>query len=286
MNWLNIETATLDSPEFVGSDPIARGVWLCLLRYCAGQENSGRITACASWPDRKWQQLCRVTKAEIEAQSALWFWDAEDLLVWSYPIDKESEVKARRASGIKGGKAKTQAKTQAAQSNGAKHNPSTNPSKHPSKTQAKTQRKEKEKEKENENTMIAPDGAAFALESPPDDQNSDTKAPRPRKPVLDSLATVGGGKPEEVTQWGPAIKAMADISAVTPNLTAEEVRKRAANYRTHFDGAALTPTALAKHWSVCAEPKIDSKGKVGLDQIARERAEAGGKFHWQREGGF
>jgi hypothetical protein len=105
-----------------------------------------------------------------------------------------------------------------------------------------------------------------------------------RNPVTDALAVVGGGKVEEVTNWKPAGIARAAIIKVTPQVTPEEIRRRAANYRTHFDGAALTPTALAKHWAVCANPK--PRATIGADQIERERAESGGKFSWEKEGGF
>lgn len=124
MNWLNIETSTLDSEEFVGSDPVARATWLCLFRYCAGQENGGTITDCRDWADRKWQQIVRVTRAEVETDSALWSWHGNDLRVWAYPADKEAEVQAKRAGGRNGGKSTSEAKTQAARTNGAKHNPS------------------------------------------------------------------------------------------------------------------------------------------------------------------
>ena len=96
MNWLNIETTTLDSEEFVGSDPVTRATWLCLLRFCAGQENGGVIASCREWPDRKWQQLARVTKEEVLTESALWTWDGDTLRLWSYPSEKETEVQHRR----------------------------------------------------------------------------------------------------------------------------------------------------------------------------------------------
>jgi hypothetical protein len=104
MNWINIETTTLDAEEFVGSDPTARATWLCLLRFCCGQENGGVIKGCKSWPDRKWQQLARVTKAEVETDSALWSWDGENLCVWRYPTDKETEVQHRRERARTNGK--------------------------------------------------------------------------------------------------------------------------------------------------------------------------------------
>jgi len=104
MNWINIQTTILDSEEFVGSDPVARATWLCLFRYCAGQENGGVIEACKGWSDRKWQQLARVTQAEVLAESALWKWEGENLRLWAYPTDKETEVQHRRDRARTNGK--------------------------------------------------------------------------------------------------------------------------------------------------------------------------------------
>lgn len=108
MNWINLHIATLDGPEFVGSSPKERGIWLSLLRFCIGQENSGRISFCKSWKDRQWQQLIRVTKKEVSEPCRLWEWDGEDLVVFFYPVDKEEEVERKRetarANGAKGGR--------------------------------------------------------------------------------------------------------------------------------------------------------------------------------------
>lgn len=125
MNWINIETATLDSEEFVGSDPTDRATWLCLLRFCAGQENGGVIANCGEWPDRKWQQIVRVMHAEVAKDSALWTWVGDDLHVWKYPLEKEKEVQSKREAGRKGGSSKSQAKVEAVRVNGAKHKQST-----------------------------------------------------------------------------------------------------------------------------------------------------------------
>lgn len=108
MDWINLHTSTLDSAEFVGADPTCRATWLCLLRYCCGQENGGRVVDCASWSDRRWQQLARVTKREVTTASDLWTWDGDDLVVWAYPVDKEEEIQTRREiareNGRKGGR--------------------------------------------------------------------------------------------------------------------------------------------------------------------------------------
>lgn len=131
MNWLNLNIQTLDSEEFIGSDPVSRATWICLLRYCIGQENGGRIDDCHGWADRKWQQLVRITKEEVEATSALWSWEGQDLVVWEYPTGKEVEVQSKRDGGRTGGQATSEAKTQAARVNGSKGGRP--------KTQAKTQ---------------------------------------------------------------------------------------------------------------------------------------------------
>jgi hypothetical protein len=104
MEWLNLHTSTLDSPQFVGAEPEERATWLCLLRYCVGQENGGRITLCRDWTDRRWQQLCRVTKREVAGPSELWAWDGDDLTVWAYPVQKEMEVRKNRLHGSLGGR--------------------------------------------------------------------------------------------------------------------------------------------------------------------------------------
>lgn len=97
MDWLNLHSSTLDAPEFVGSEPLDRATWLCLLRYCIGQENGGIIAGCRAWADRRWQQLACVTKGEVERTAELWTWQGDDLHVWRYPMDKEKDVKRLRS---------------------------------------------------------------------------------------------------------------------------------------------------------------------------------------------
>lgn len=115
MDWLNLHTSVLDSPEVVGAEPVDRGTWLMLLRYCIGQENGGTIADCAGWKDRKWQQLARVTLAEVKRDSELWVWDAGCLVVVHYPVAKEMEVRMKRdlarENGQRGGRKKNPERT-------------------------------------------------------------------------------------------------------------------------------------------------------------------------------
>jgi hypothetical protein len=156
VNWINLNVTVLDSEEFLGADPTERATWLCLLRYCVGQENAGRIEGARRWKDRKWQQVVRVTGKEVAAECDLWSWDGDDLIVEFYPLDKEVEVQTNRANGSKGGRPRK-----------AKPEPIAKPiQNHPvSETEttrfeiAETERKGKGKEREGEgegNTPLPP----------------------------------------------------------------------------------------------------------------------------------
>lgn len=99
MDWLNLHASTLDSPEFVGAKPAQRSTWLCLLRFCIGQENGGRIVSANTWGDRRWQQLVRVTLREIKDGCELWRIDGDDIEVNFYPVAKQREIETKRQAG-------------------------------------------------------------------------------------------------------------------------------------------------------------------------------------------
>ncbi|MEO0797462.1 MAG: hypothetical protein AAFX93_20100 [Verrucomicrobiota bacterium] len=114
MNWLNIETKTLRSEEYVSSEPTERAAWLSLTGWCAEQENGGVIKDCRNWKDRKWQQLCGVFKNEVDSAENLLVWKGDDLCVLFYPVEKEAEIRAKRKAGKVGGKASGKARRNAA----------------------------------------------------------------------------------------------------------------------------------------------------------------------------
>lgn len=99
MNWLNISIPLLRSPEYIGSAPTERATWISLQGYCADQENGGRIVGARSWNDRKWQQVAGVTHEEAHAATPLLIWDADDLVLWQYPISQEHVAAAKRLGG-------------------------------------------------------------------------------------------------------------------------------------------------------------------------------------------
>ena len=97
---------------------------------------------------------------------------------------------------------------------------------------------------------------------PPPPPPKPPKAPKPSKPnhernaILDALAVCGGGDPSQIvpSAWSGIGKALADITAVCPQVNVEEIVRRSANYRTHMTSAPLTPFALAKNWALCDKP--------------------------------
>jgi hypothetical protein len=253
MQWFNLNVATLRSPEYIGSDPAARATWLNVSVWCCEQENGGRIFGAKLWKDRQWQQICGVTLDEVNQSFPLLIWDANDLIVWAYPKEKEELVQTKRKAGSIGGRSKSQAKAEASRSNGAKHNPST------SQAEPKQEPNGKERKGKEGNRKITNLAPAEAVAEA-----------RPRNELLDALATVGGGKPEEIvpSKWSGIAKALSDIKAVCPDLTIDELQRRARNYRSHYPEAALTPFALASHWAICAGTKRHSS----FDEIKIDRS--------------
>lgn len=104
MNWLNLQISIVRSPEYVGCEPVQRATWFNVLAYSAERENGGRIEGAKTWKDRQWQQTCGVTLAEVEAAAPLLTWEGNDLIVWSYPTEKQAEIQAKRKAGQESGR--------------------------------------------------------------------------------------------------------------------------------------------------------------------------------------
>jgi hypothetical protein len=158
MNWLNLQTSVIRSPEYVGCDPVQRATWLNLMIYCAEQENGGVIPDCASWKDRRWQQTCGVTKPEVDDQCDLWSFDGENLTIWGYPAEKQEEIQKMRESGARGGKKRAENAAKSKEKQDSSSPPSTLPSSPPS-----TERKGKE-----EKGILPPTPQSEASESAED----------------------------------------------------------------------------------------------------------------------
>ena len=164
MDWLNIHRSTLAAEQFLGCEPIQRATWLCLMAYCADQENGGRIEGASEWGDRKWQQVVRVTKSEVSESCPLWSWEGGAVVVWAYPAEKEAEVRRNRENGGKGGRPPKPAGNQVVTSGLTQSETQTEPT---APISAETEEERKGKEEEKEGRRNVPRQAAF---TPPSEQ--------------------------------------------------------------------------------------------------------------------
>lgn len=82
-----------------------------------------------------------------------------------------------------------------------------------------------------------------------------------RNPLSDTLAQVCGMDTSCMTtdEWAKVGIAIAAIRKAQPNVTVKDIQSHAANYRTVFKDAALTPLALRSHWGATA-PKSSLRG--------------------------
>lgn len=82
------------------------------------------------------------------------------------------------------------------------------------------------------------------------------RKPRERNLLMDALAAFEDIPASEIAGNGSRLsKAIKAIRASTPDVTPDEIRRRAANYETHFPGLNRSATGLAKWWSKCHAPK-------------------------------
>ncbi len=95
------------------------------------------------------------------------------------------------------------------------------------------------------------------------------KAARPRNELCDTLATATGRNPHEMTapEARACAVALANIRKVCPDLTSAEIEFRAGNYRRAYPKAAISPHAVANHWSELGRtaPKAPSAERVPVN---------------------
>jgi hypothetical protein len=120
MNWVNLNIDVIRGEEYIDAEPVSRATWISLMAWCCSQENGGVIKDARSWGDRKWQQLCGVTLAEVETMCLLYGFEEQNLVVNFYPIEQESKVQKNRASGKKGGRPRKIDASQALDTQGEK----------------------------------------------------------------------------------------------------------------------------------------------------------------------
>jgi len=196
------------------------------------------------WKDRQWQQTCGVTLAEVQAAAPLLTTDGDDILVWRYPVAKESEVQHLRALG----RAKTAKKAEAARANGAQGGRPKNPD-NPTETQRKTERKETQ---ETQRKPIEGKGR----EGKENRKEGEGTAPHdPFRPTLEqAVGSMIAPKPMTEIWWNDCMARSGDgpflrfdgrpMASWQHDLTsyAQRERSRSAE-RMHLAGAKFVPPA-------------------------------------------
>lgn len=258
----------------------ARGTWMDLLCLMWKSARRGYLEDAQGRPLTS-PQLARVIgcnvqqiKKDIAELEAAGVFSREHHTGVIYSRRLLREIEHVETSG-RGGAATSELKATAARANGAKGGRPTKPNENPSKNprEPNPQKDEISDVQKIRSDTIPPSGpvagpeqeGVIELISTPEAAANPTFT-RERNPDLDALATLDGSALDQVTKsaWGAITRAAADIKAVTADLTpearAEEIRRRAANYRRHFPNASLTATALAKWWAKCA---TNPAGKAG-----------------------
>lgn len=84
-----------------------------------------------------------------------------------------------------------------------------------------------------------------------DEGDKDGTAVRPRNPLFDALAEVEGSDADEAAKLkgGKIAKALSQIKRMSPDVTPEEIKRRAGLYRETWPNVTLSATALAQNWA-------------------------------------
>jgi len=101
---------------------------------------------------------------------------------------------------------------------------------------------------------------------------------RERNPLIDALAEIEGADPSEVppARWRTLGTKLAEIQKATPDVTVEEIHRRAANFpKVMPPHTTLTAPALATHWARCAGNGHDPERMARLAKARRIIEESG-----------
>lgn len=88
--------------------------------------------------------------------------------------------------------------------------------------------------------------------------------PTPRKEDLafNALCLIEGSDPHKIGAQGSRIgKCLKSIRSSTPDVTPDEIRRRAGNYAKHFKDATISADALAKWWTRCDNGALPGFGE-------------------------
>lgn len=93
------------------------------------------------------------------------------------------------------------------------------------------------------------------------------KPPRPRDLILDEFAKIEGMDLKEVSPggWSRFARCKKELVQICPDLTPEEIRRRAQLYRKEWPTATLSADALVKWWAKFSRQAI-SQSEIRLGE--------------------
>jgi hypothetical protein len=112
-------------------------------------------------------------------------------------------------------------------------------------------------------------------------QKASAPAPRKRDLVWEAVLTETGIDPASATksQRSLAGKVVAEIRAVHPNVTPDDIKSTAARFRTEWKGMAFTAAAFTKHWKSSKSPAVTLPESTPAEIESKIRACRGFHHH-------
>jgi len=109
-------------------------------------------------------------------------------------------------------------------------------------------------------------------ENPAENPAKKRQTHRERNPLFDSLAKVGGSNVLELTTSAARAVgvALAEIRRATPDVTTEEIARRANTFRSRNPTWKLTPNSLARHWAECGSTFTTPQEQMDLPDNVKE----------------
>ena len=122
-------------------------------------------------------------------------------------------------------------------------------------------------------SLPAEEGKGFHLSNEKATNPSKPKRSRPRDVEFEALVAVEGLDLSRLNslERGRVNKALKAIREVFPHVTADEIKRRAANYRKRYPNAEITAMALACNWSKCESAPTFYHPQRGGTQVEQPR---------------
>lgn len=110
---------------------------------------------------------------------------------------------------------------------------------------------------------VSPSPNTCAEEPAQKGEGSQETKERPRNLVWDAICELFALEPSQMTkaEQSKIGRVVKELKAATPDVSREDIRRRAGEYRKRFPGAAFTPTALMSHWSTLTQPVASPQAK-------------------------